>query len=224
MSSTIPFHPLFLSFEVALAASALALAVGATFAWGLAKLRFPGKEWCDVLLTLPLVLPPTVLGYYLLVVIGNRSVIGRVWENCFGNPLVFTPTAAVLAAFMSALPLVVKSARSALEAVETEAENAARLLGASEWRVARTITLPLAWRGLAAAGTLAFARALGDFGATLMVAGNLPGKTQTAALAIYDAVAAGRDSEALMLSGVMSVVAAVLLYGVNRLTAAHHKW
>ncbi|HMV99751.1 MAG TPA: ABC transporter permease subunit, partial [Acidobacteriota bacterium] len=144
------FHPLFLSFEVALAASTLALAVGATFAWILAKLRFPGKEWCDVLLTLPLVLPPTVLGYYLLVVIGNRSVIGRAWESCFGNPLVFTPTAAVLAAFMSALPLVVKSARSALEAVETEAENAARLLGASEWRVARTITLPLAWRGLAA--------------------------------------------------------------------------
>ncbi|MBX7222433.1 MAG: molybdate ABC transporter permease subunit [Blastocatellia bacterium] len=211
--------PLVLSLEVALCAGLLALGLGTLCAWVLARVRFWGREWCDVALTLPLVLPPTVLGYYLLVLLGRQSLLGRAWESIFGKPLVFTLTAAILAAFVSALPLVIRTARAALEAVDPTTENAARLLGASEWRVARTITLPLAWRGLAAAGTLAFARALGDFGATLMVAGNLPGETQTAALAIYDAVAAGRDREAIILSGILSLVAAVLLYGVNRLTA-----
>ncbi len=168
-------HPLVLSFEVAAAAAALALAFGSACAWLLAKRPFPGRELCDVFLTLPLVLPPTVLGYYLLVLIGRNSPVGQVWERFFGAPLVFTPAAAVLAAFVSALPLVVKTARSAIESVDPTLENAARLLGASEFRVACSITLPLAWRGLAAGGGLAFARALGDFGATLMVAGNLPG-------------------------------------------------
>lgn len=217
------YRPLLLSFEVAFLAGILALGLGTSCAWILARMSFPGKELCDVVLTLPLVLPPTVLGYYLLVMIGNRSPIGIFWERMVGSPLVFTPAAAVLAAFVSALPLVVKSARAALEAVDTTAENAARLLGASEWRVLVTITLPLAWRGLAAAGTLAFARALGDFGATLMVAGNLPGETQTAALAIYDSVAAGRNQDALWLSGIMSLVAALLLYSVNQLTAQRSK-
>lgn len=217
-SVRVMLHPLLLSFEIALVAAAFALAGGVAAGWLLAKRRFPGREVCDTLLTLPLVLPPTVLGYYLLTIIGNRSPVGRAWEALFGGPLVFTKTAAMLAAFLTALPLVVKTARAAIAEVDATAENAARLLGASEWRVARTITLPLAWRGLVAAGALAFARALGDFGATLMVAGNIPGETRTAALAIYDAVAAGRDRDALILSGALSVTAAVLLYLVNRLT------
>jgi molybdate transport system permease protein len=211
-------HPLLLSFEIAIVAAFFALSGGVAAGWVLAKRQFPGRELCDTLLTLPLVLPPTVLGYYLLTVIGNRSPVGRLWESLFGGPLVFTRTAAVLAAFLTALPLVVKTARAAIAEVDGTAEDAARLLGASEWRVARTITFPLAWRGIAAAGALAFARALGDFGATLMVAGNIPGETRTAALAIYDAVSAGRDRDALVLAGTLSVVAAVVLYGVNRLT------
>jgi molybdate transport system permease protein len=212
-------NPLLLSLEIALLAGGLALAIGTGCAWTLAKARFPGREAVDIALTLPLVLPPTVLGYFLLVAIGNRSPIGRVWEAAFGSPLVFTRTAATLAAFVSALPLVVKTARAALEKTDADAENAARLLGASEWRVFRTVTLPLAWRGVAAGAALGFARALGDFGATLMVAGNIPGETQTAALAIYDAVIAGRERDALTLAGALSLAAAVTLYLVNRLSA-----
>ena len=161
--------------------------------------EFWGKESLDAAITLPLVLPPTVLGYYLLVVLGQRSFLGRAHEWFWGSPLTFTPAAAVVAATIHALPLMVKSVRAAFEALDQRIEDAARTLGASELRVFFTVTLPLARRSIQAATALAFARALGDFGVTLMIAGNIPGKTQTASVAIYDAVQAGREQDALVL-------------------------
>src|SRR5215472_10652233 len=147
---SVDWFPLWLSFQVTGAATAVALVVGVSIAWLLARRQFPGKEWLDAVVALPLVLPPTVLGYYLLVLLGQRSPIGRAWEAIFGFPLTFTPQAAVIAAAIHALPLMVKSARAAIEDVDGSVENAARLLGANEWRVFFTVTLPLAARSIAA--------------------------------------------------------------------------
>lgn len=198
-------------------ATLLALPIGIGTAWLLARKKFPGKEMLDIAITLPLVLPPTVLGYYLLVLLGQRSPLGRAWEQVFGSPLTFTVSAAVLAALIHSLPLMVKSARAAIEEVSRAAENAARLLGAGEVRVFFTITLPLAGRGILAATVLAFARSIGDFGVTIMIAGNIPGRTQTASVAIYDAIQAGRDSYALVLVVIISVLSIGVLYAVNRI-------
>jgi molybdate transport system permease protein len=168
--------------------------------------------------TIPLVLPPTVLGYYLLVLIGRASPLGKAWENLFGSPLVFTWKAAVVAALLHSFPLLVKSARAALESVDRSYERAARNLGASEWRLFWRVTLPLAHRSILAAVALAFARSLGDFGVTLMVAGNIPGRTQTLAVAIYDAVEAGNGAVARTLVLVISAVALLILTVANRVT------
>src|SRR4029077_5767748 len=169
-------------------------------------------------ITLPLVLPPTVLGYYLLVLLGQNHWVGKLWEEVFGSPLVFTWKAAVIAALLHALPLLVKSARAALESVDRSYERAARNLGASEWRLFWRVTLPLARRSILAAAALAFARSLGDFGVTLMIAGNIPGRTQTVAIAIYDAVEAGNGATARVLVVIVSVIALVILSIANRLT------
>src|SRR5262249_23166409 len=155
----------------AVLSTAIALAAGLWLAYLLSNRDFRGKEVLDAMLTLPLVLPPTVLGYYLLVVLGRSSPIGKIWEAIFGSPLGFTWKAAVLAALLHSLPLLVKSARAALESVDRTYERAARNLGASEWRLFWKVTLPLARRSILAATALAFARSLGDFGVTLMVAG-----------------------------------------------------
>src|SRR5258707_15863330 len=187
----IDWFPLWLSLRVAFVSTALAVALGLYVAYILANRNFRGKEWVDALVTLPLILPPTVLGYYLLLVIGRTSPFGKIWEDVFGSPLVFTWKAAVVAALLHSLPLLVKSARAALESVDRSYERAARSLGASEWKLFWRVTLPIARRSILAATALAFARALGDFGVTLMVAGNIPGRTQTVAVAIYDAVEAG---------------------------------
>lgn len=210
--------PLLLSLRVATTATLIALACGLALAWVLARLRFPGRDLLDTLVTLPLVLPPTVLGYYLLVLLGSHSPLGRTWEAVFGAPLTFTVTAAVVAASVHALPIIVKGARAAIEQVPETLEASARLLGASPWRVFRTVTLPLAARGVLAVTLLAFARALGDFGTTLMVAGNIPGRTQTASLAIYDAVMLGDDRTAGVLAVLVSVVAVAILWSTARLT------
>ena len=215
----IDWFPIQLSFQVAILATSVALVFGVGLAWILARLNFIGKEWLDAAITLPLVLPPTVLGYYLLVLLGQRSFLGRLCESVFGSPLVFTPMAAVVAATIHALPLMVKSVRAAFEAVDSRCENAARTLGASEFRVFLTITLPLTRRSIQAAAVLAFARALGDFGVTIMIAGNIPGRTQTASVAIYDAVQAGRDQEALVLVILISVLSIVFLYANNKLSS-----
>jgi molybdate transport system permease protein len=217
--STIDWFPIQLSFQVSALATAIALIFGVSLAWVLARFRFWGKEALDAAITLPLVLPPTVLGYYLLVILGQRSFLGRAHEWFWGSPLTFTPAAAVVAATIHALPLMVKSVRATFESLDHGIEDAARTLGASEVRLFFTVTLPLARRSIQAATALAFARALGDFGVTLMIAGNIPGKTQTASVAIYDAVQAGRDQDALVLVLIVSTLALVFLYTTNKLSS-----
>ena len=211
------WFPLWLSLRVAAVATLVSLAFGLWIAYVLANRRFRGKELLDALVTLPLVLPPTVLGYYLLVVLGRSSPLGHVYEWAFGGPLVFTWQAAVVASTLHAIPLLVKSARAAFETVDRSYEKAARNLGASDWRVFWRVTLPLSRRAVIAATVLAFARALGDFGATLMIAGDIPGRTQTAAIAIYDAVEGGNTVVARVLVLVLSLIAMAIVYAANRL-------
>jgi molybdate transport system permease protein len=212
----IDWFPLWLSLRVAGLSTAIAFIAGLWIAYLLANRDFRGKEVLDAAVTLPLVLPPTVLGYYLLVLIGRASPLGKLWEGIFGSPLVFTWKAAVIAALIHALPLLVKSARAALESVDRSYERAARTLGASEWKLFWRVTLPLAWRSIFAATALAFARSLGDFGVTLMVAGNIPGRTQTAAVAIYDAYESGNTVLSLTLVLILSAAAIIILTVANR--------
>ncbi|MBK5295487.1 MAG: molybdate ABC transporter permease subunit [Acidobacteriia bacterium] len=211
------WFPLWLSLRVALLSTLLATVSGVALAYALANGRFRGREVLDAAITLPLVLPPTVLGYYLLVVLGRESVFGRIYEKLFGGPLVFTWQAAVVAALLHSAPLLVKYTRAALESVDHSYERAARTLGASEWKVFWRITLPLAQRSIFAATALAFARSLGDFGVTIMVAGNIPGRTQTVAVAIYDAVEAGNGALARTLVLIISAIALAILWCANRL-------
>lgn len=204
--------PLLLSLKVAGWATVIAAILGTGLAYGIARWRSPLRELVDAILTLPMVLPPTVLGYYLLVLLGRRGVFGETLER-WGIELVFTWQGAVIAAAVVAFPLVLKAARTAFEEVDPQLEAAARVLGISETAVFFRVTLPLAMRGIMAGVLLAFARALGEFGATLMIAGNLPGRTQTLSIAIYEAVQAGDDKTANLLVLITSVtcVAALLL-------------
>ena len=213
----IDWFPLWLSLRVALVSTVAALAAGLWIAHVLANREFRGKAAVDAAVTLPLVLPPTVLGYYLLVLLGHRSPLGKLWEKIFGSPLVFTWKAAVVAALLYSLPLLVKSSRAALESVDRSCERAARTLGASEWKLFWRVTLPLARRSILAATALAFARSLGEFGATLMIAGNIPGQTQTVAVAIYDAQESGNSTLALTLVLVISAIALAILTLAARL-------
>ena len=219
----IDWFPLWLSLRVAFVSTAIAFVAGLWLAYILANREFRGKEVLDAAVTLPLVLPPTVLGYYLLVLLAGNSQLGKLWENVFGSPLVFTWKAAVLAALLHALPLLVKSARAALESVDRSLERAARNLGPSEWRLFWRVTLPLARRSILAATALAFARSLGDFGVTLMVAGNIPGRTQTVAVAIYDAVESGNTALARTLVLVISAIALLILTLANRLNPRYQR-
>jgi molybdate transport system permease protein len=214
----IDWFPLWLSLRVATISTAVALVVGLWLAWLLANRQFRGKEILDAAITLPLVLPPTVLGYYLLVLLGRASPVGKLYEWIFGGPLVFSWQAAVVAALFHSTPLLVKSARAAFESVDRSFERAARNLGASELRLFWRVTLPLARRSILAAAALAFARSLGDFGVTLMIAGNIPGRTQTVAIAIYDAVETGNGATARVLVVIVSVIALIILSVANRLT------
>jgi molybdate transport system permease protein len=211
--------PLALSFEVAVLATLLAATVGLAAASLLATTRFPGRDLVDVLFTAPLVMPPTVLGYYVLVALGRTSVLGQGFHALTGSSIVFTKAGAVLAATLGALPIVVKSGRAALEDVDEAFVLAARTLGATRLRALLTVQLPLAARGIVAALMLAFARSLGDFGVTLMVAGNIPGETRTEALAIYDALQAHRDEDAKVGVLVLTFSVIALLYVVGKLTA-----
>ena len=214
--------PLLLTLKVAAFATLLALAMGVAVGYLLARREFVGRDVLDAVCTLPMVMPPTVLGYYLIVLIGRRGWIGEwLWET-FGITLMFTWQGAVLASAVVAFPLVFKSARAAFEGVESQLEKAARTLGASELRVFLRVTLPLAWRGILAGTMLAFARALGEFGATLMVAGNIPGKTQTLSLAVYDAVQAGQDDLANFLVIVTSIVCVLILVASGKLLKPRH--
>ena len=211
------WFPLLLSFKVAVIATLISLTFGLWLAWLLANRNFRGKELIDALITLPLVFPPTVLGYYLLVTLARSSPIGRIYEALFGQTLVFTWEAAVLASTIHAIPLLVKSARAAFEGADPIYARAARSLGASEWRLFQRVTLPLARRSIVAAAVIAFARSLGDFGATLMIAGDIPGRTQTAAIAIYDAVESGNTRMAGALTLLLSLITMAAVYAANRL-------
>lgn len=213
------WFPLWLSLRVAGTATVVAATLGIAAAYLLAKGRFRGRNLLEAILTLPIVLPPTVLGYYLLTTLGVNSPIGRAWEQTFGSPLVFTPTAAVIAASISALPFVVRTARAAIEGVDPRLEATARIAGHPEWRVAALVTLPSAQRGLTAGVALGFARALGDFGATVMVAGNIPGRTQTLPISVYDAVQAGDDGTARNGALLLVAIAVVVLLAVTQATA-----
>jgi molybdate transport system permease protein len=213
----IDWFPLWLSLRVATLSTIFAVAIGLWLAWVLANREFRWKEILDAALTLPLVLPPTVLGYYLLVLLGRSSPVGHFYEWVFGQPLVFSWQAAVVAALVHSTPLLVKSARAAFESVDRSYERAARTLGASEMRLFWRVTLPLTRRPILAASALAFARALGDFGVTLMIAGNIPGRTQTVSIAIYDAVETGNGALARTLVVAISIIALTILAVAGRL-------
>ena len=209
-----------LSLKVALVATAIDLVLGVLVGYALARLRFRGRELVDSILLLPMVLPPTVLGYYLLVLVGRRGWLGGWLERQFGIHLVFTWQGAVLAASVVAFPFVCKSARAAFENVDVQLEQAARTLGLGAAAVFFRVTLPLAWRGILAGTLLAFARSLGEFGATLMVAGSIPGKTQTLSIAVYEAVQAGQDELANVLVLITSVSCVAVLLLAGRLAPA----
>lgn len=214
----IDLEPLLLSFEVAALATCFASVLGVAIAALLSLPRVWGRELIDAAITAPMVLPPTVLGYYVLVLLGRESAIGHWFETLTGSPIVFTRGGAVVAAAIGALPLISKAARAALESVDVRLVGAARTLGASQLRAFLTVSLPLSRRGIVAGVMLGFARALGDFGITLMVAGNIPGQTRTASLAIYDAVLSGRDEDATQLSLIMTALAMGVLIFVGYLT------
>ncbi len=213
-------HPLALSFQVALVATALSLVVGLPLAWLLARRALPGRDLITVLVLLPMVLPPTVLGYYLLLLIGRGGPVGQAAETLGLGRIVFTPTAAVIAAFVASVPFLVRAAQSGFERVDPAFEEAARTLGRGELSIWFTITIPLAWRGILAGVALTFARAIGEFGATVMVAGSIPGRTRTGSVAIYDAVQAGRMSEANLLAVLLTLTAAGTLYLLTRVGRA----
>jgi molybdate transport system permease protein len=215
--SGIDWFPLLLSLRVATMATLITTVVGVAGAYALARFRFPGRGLVEAVASLPIVLPPTVLGYYLLVTIGRNSPIGRAYEAVFGQPLVFTWQAAVIAAAIASLPYCLRTATAAIAAIDAGYEEAARVAGLHGTRLAFVVTLPMAGRGIIAGISLAFARALGDFGTTIMVAGNIPGRTQTMPIAVYDRVQAFDYATAGVLAGVLSVVAIVVLLGVRRL-------
>ncbi len=215
--------PLWLTLRVAFCATLIAFGFAVGFAWITARFRFWGRDLLDAVLTLPLVMPPTVLGYYLIVVWGRNGWLGGWLHAHFGISLMFTWQGAVMAATVVAFPLLFKSARAAFEGVNCEYEKAARILGDTEWQVFFRITLPLASRGLVAGTMLAFARAMGDFGATLMIAGNIQGKTQTAAMAVFDAVQVGDYRLANTLVVIMSLVCVTILVITNKLGAKRQR-
>ena len=206
-----------LTLKVAGWATAINLVLGVAVGHAMARWRFPGRDLLDAVLTLPMVMPPTVLGYYLLVVIGSQGVIGAWLLQTFGIRLIFTWQAAVIAATIVAFPLVFKAARAAFEQVDPQLEDAARTLGIGEWGVFFRVSLPLAWRGILAGLLLSFARALGEFGATLMVAGSIAGQTQTLSIAVYEAVQAGQDDTANFLVAVTSITCVAVLLSAGRL-------
>lgn len=200
---------LWISLRIALAATALTAVIGLPLAWALSRRSWPGKVVLDVVVNLPLVLPPTVLGYFLLRLFGRDGPIGVLTQYLWGSTLIFTEAAAVMAACCVSLPLFVQVTRNALEDVPPEVIEAAEVFGATRWQIFRYISAPIASGGVWIGMLLAFARAMGEFGATLMVAGNIPGRTQTMSLAIYSAVQAGNQDRASTLAIYLTMVGAL---------------
>ena len=202
---------LLLTLRVALVSTALAVVLGVPLAWWLARTRFWGRDVLSSLVLVPMLLPPTVLGYYLLQLVGRDSAIGSLLESTLGFSLVFHWSGAVLAAFVASTPFLVRTAQAGFEAVNPVYEEAARTLGRSEVAVFLTVTVPLAWKAILAGVAMALARAMGEFGATLLVAGNVPGRTQTLSLAIFDAVQANRLGDAQVMALTLTLVTLGLL-------------
>ncbi len=209
--------PLQLSLLVAALATIIVALIGTTCGYILARCKFPGKGFVDALCALPLVLPPTVVGFYLLELMGKRGALGQYLFAYTGWTPLFTWQAAVIASCVIAFPIMVKTSRAAVESIDVNYESVAYTLGVSRWATLLRITLPLASRGLLAGVALSFARALGEFGATLMVAGNIPGRTQTMPLAIYQASQTGNDSLANTLVLVLTLSSFAILFCINKL-------
>jgi molybdate transport system permease protein len=201
---------------VSAVATVVTLLIGLPLAWLLSHRRFPGRDVLEAVVVLPLILPPTVLGYYLLLVISRQGPVGTVLAAA-GIEIVFTWRAAVVAAAVGSIALLIKAAQAGFEGVDRRLEQAARTLGRSEWSIFWSVTLPLAWRAVLAGTVLAFCRAMGEFGITLMVAGSIPGRTQTLPLAIYDRVQANQMTDANALALIAIGVVVVLVFGVSRL-------
>lgn len=210
------WSPVLLSLKVSAFATALALVAGLALGWVFARRRFPGSGIVEAVCMLPLVLPPTVLGYGILVVAGRRSPLGAWVREHFDYTIIFSWHGAVVASAVVALPLVLKSASAAFAGVDRSLEAAASTLRQSPFSVFVRVTLPLAWPGILAGTLLAFARAMGEFGASLMVAGSIPHQTQTLSMAIYDAVQAGQDQWAATLVVLTSLLSIFVLVAANR--------
>ncbi|MGQ7884763.1 molybdate ABC transporter permease subunit [Paenibacillus sp. WC2504] len=210
------FDPILLSLKVAAVSSVFVLVLGGLAAWGMSRRSFRGKSFVETAILLPLVLPPTVVGFILLVVLGKKSWIGAGMEMLFNQSIIFTWGAAVIASIVVAFPLVYQTMKTGFASVSRDVEDAGRSSGAKEWQVLRYITLPLAWRSITAAYILGFARGLGEFGATLMIAGNIPHKTQTLPTAIYIAVESGNQTLAWCWAGAIIVISFGLVLFVNR--------
>ena len=209
--------PLYLSLRVAFTATLIGFICGLPIAYYLCRKQGRFSDFIDTLTNLPVVLPPTVLGYYLLVLLGRQSWLGKLLEERFDIMLVFTPTGAIIAATVVSIPYLIRAAKAALSEINEDYLNAARLLGRGELNIFVTIMIPIAWRGIVSGVTMSFARALGDFGATLMVSGSIPYKTLTMPIAIYNSLLAGDYKMANFLALIMTSVAVLVLYIVNRL-------
>ena len=203
---------LWISAKVSIPATLLVALIGFPIAWALSRPGWKARRVVDVLVNLPLVLPPTVVGYYLLVLVSRDGPVGRVTTALWGSTLIFTVAGAIVASTVVCLPLFVQAARNALEAIPDEILEAAQIDGAGRWHSLVYVVLPLAWPGIWTGVILALARSLGEFGATLMVAGNIPGRTQTMPLAIYTAVQSGRDREAALLAFILTSVGAFAMW------------
>jgi molybdate transport system permease protein len=204
-----------LSLQVAFLATAMIVLVGVALAYLLAMKNFRGKEMLDMLLTLPLVLPPTVTGFFLVIILGRRGFLGSPLYELTGWSVMFTWQAAVMASFVVALPLMIKTARAALESVDRNLINASYTLGHSKWETALRVILPLAKKGIIAGAVLSFARAMGEFGATLMLAGNIPGRTDTMPIAIYSMASSGELSRSGAMVIFFTAISGTFLYIAN---------
>ena len=205
-----------LSLQVATVATVFVVVAGIGIAYVLALKKFPGKDLLDTLFTLPLVLPPTVIGYYLIVLFGRNGLLGRSLYVSTGFSIMFTWYAAVLASFVVALPLMIKTSRAAMESIDRNLVSASYTLGHSEFETFLKIILPLSKKGILAGTVLSFARAMGEFGATLMIAGNIPGKTDTMPLAIYTSASSGDWSAANVMVIFFTLISGSFLYIANR--------
>jgi molybdate transport system permease protein len=212
------YSPLVLSLWVSVLATSIIAVLGTLFAYVLARKRFFGRTMLDAFTTLPMILPPTVTGYYLIILLGKNGVIGNYIYKLTGWSVMFTWQAAVIAATVVAIPIMIKSTKAAIESVDIEYEKAAFTLGKSEIETFFLVTLPLAKKGLIAGLVLSFARALGEFGATIMIAGNIPGKTSTMPLAIYRAFQSGEDQLATTLVIILTVVSIAVIYITTRIS------